>query len=189
MTVGIADGPFDAFLVGSSARHLLMTGPRSTEVIRLESAASHGETLVSPFDRPHLPAPHVHSDRPAARRSTTPSRSSRARPAIPPVAPTVRSLGDVDLVPHVARAVNEQLAAFSKLGGEHRSVVIGFVFVAGIDGFLERSGHEVTARALTTVVDGSSTACERFGVTVLDSDIAADGVKFILAAGAAGQPR
>jgi class 3 adenylate cyclase/tetratricopeptide (TPR) repeat protein len=181
MTVGIADGPFDAFLVGSSARHLLMTGPRSTEVIRLESAASHGETLVSPFIARHLPhhmclgSPGGTADGAVAVTGST---------GDPPVAPTVRALGDVDLVPHVARAVNEQLAAFSKLGGEHRSVVIGFVFVGGVDGFLERSGHEATARALTTVVDGVVAACERFGVTVLDSDIAADGVKFILAAGA-----
>ncbi len=181
MTVGIADGPFDAFLVGTHAHHLLMTGPRSTEVIRLESAASYGETLVSRAIASQLPA-HMCIGQPgdAAPDAVLVTGST----GDPPVAPTVRTLGDVDLVPHVARAVTEQLAAFSRLGGEHRSVVIGFVFVAGLDEYLARSGHEAAARALTTVVDGVVAACERFGVTVLDSDIAADGVKFILAAGA-----
>lgn len=181
MTVGIADGPFDAFLVGTEAHHLLMTGRRSTEVIRLESAAGHGETLVSASIASHL-STHMIVGPP--RGTVDGAVLVTGSTGDPPVAPTVRTLGDVDLVPHVARGVQEQLAAFSHLGGEHRSVVVGFVFVAGVDDFLERSGHEVTAHALTTVVDGVVAACERFGVTVLDSDIAADGVKFILAAGA-----
>ena len=55
MTVGIADGPFDVFLVGSEYRELLITGPRATEVIRLEASAPKGATLVAPTIAAALP--------------------------------------------------------------------------------------------------------------------------------------
>jgi class 3 adenylate cyclase len=55
MTVGIAAGPFDVFLVGSGYRELLITGPRATEVIRLEGEAAKGDTLVDPLIAEHLP--------------------------------------------------------------------------------------------------------------------------------------
>ncbi|MEM9203931.1 MAG: adenylate/guanylate cyclase domain-containing protein, partial [Actinomycetota bacterium] len=47
MTVGAHTGVFDAFLVGSGYRELIVTGAEATHVIALEGAAEKGETLVS----------------------------------------------------------------------------------------------------------------------------------------------
>ena len=55
MTVGAAAGPFDVFLVGSDYRELLITGPRASEVIRLEGEAAKGDTLVDPLIAAALP--------------------------------------------------------------------------------------------------------------------------------------
>src|SRR6056297_1368295 len=55
MTVGAAAGPFDVFLVGSGYRELLITGPRATEVIRLEGEAAKGDTLVDAMIAERLP--------------------------------------------------------------------------------------------------------------------------------------
>ena len=58
MTVGAAAGPFDVFLVGSGYRELLITGPRATEVIRLEGEAAKGDALVDPLIASHLHRRH-----------------------------------------------------------------------------------------------------------------------------------
>ena len=85
-------------------------------------------------------------------------------------------------------AVVEQLAAFSDLGGEHRLVTVGFVMVVGIAEQLDRLGPMGVAQALGHLVDEVVAACGDFGVTVLHTDIAGDGIKFVLCAGAPVSP-
>ena len=63
MTVGVAAGPFDVFVVGSGYRELLISGRRASEVIRLEAAAEQGETLVSPSIAAALPASMLLAER------------------------------------------------------------------------------------------------------------------------------
>ncbi len=181
MTVGVADGPFDAFMVGSTYRELLVTGPNASEVIRLEAAAPKGETLVSPGIAAQLPAGmcEPHESGGVLVRGSTGDK---------PTGPARRAAVDADLSPYVPRQVAAQLEAFTSLGGEHRLVTVGFVMVTGISAELERSGPAAVAAALGRVVDHVVEACGGFGVTVLHTDIAHDGIKFVLCAGAPVSP-
>ena len=85
--------------------------------------------------------------------------------------------------------VIEQLGAFSELGGEHRLVSVGFVMVGGIEAAIAEDGPDDTADALGALVDDVVAAILPYGVTALHTDIAPDGFKFVLCAGAPGQPR
>jgi class 3 adenylate cyclase/tetratricopeptide (TPR) repeat protein len=181
MTVGIAAGPFDVFLVGSGYRELLITGPRATEVIRLEGEAAKGDTLVDPLIAEHLP-------------NDMKLREEHGGWVIigstgdEPSGPRERRLGDDDLSPYVPAAVVEQLAAFSGTGGEHRLVTVGFLMVGGVEALLEREGPDAVAGAFHRLVDDVERICATFGVTPLHTDIAPDGIKFVLCAGAPVNP-
>jgi class 3 adenylate cyclase/tetratricopeptide (TPR) repeat protein len=181
MTVGIAAGPFDVFLVGSGYRELLITGPRATEVIRLEGEAAKGDTLVDPLIADHLPDD-------MKLRTEHGGWVITGSTGDAPTGPRERDLGNDDLSPYVPAAVIEQLAAFSDLGGEHRLVTVGFVMVVGLAEQLERLGPSGVAEALGTIVDEVVAACDAYGVTVLHTDIAPDGLKFVLCAGAPVSP-
>lgn len=181
MTVGIAAGPFDVFLVGSGYRELLITGPRATEVIRLEGEADKGDTLVDPLIAAQLP------DEMKVREEHG-GWVILGSTGDKPSGPDARTLDGSDLTPYVPAAVVEQLAAFSDLGGEHRLVTVGFVMVVGLAEQLDRLGPAGVAEALGAVVDDVVAACDAYGVTVLHTDIAPDGLKFVLCAGAPVSP-
>jgi predicted ATPase/class 3 adenylate cyclase len=181
MTVGIAAGPFDVFLVGSGYRELLITGPRATEVIRLEGEAAKGDTLVDPLIADHLPDDMKLREEHGGWVITGSTGDE-------PSGPRERHLGNDDLSPYVPAAVVEQLAAFSDLGGEHRLVTVGFVMVVGLAEQLDRLGPSGVAEALGAIVDDVVAACDSYGVTVLHTDIAPDGLKFVLCAGAPVSP-
>ncbi len=181
MTVGAAAGPFDVFLVGSGYRELLdhrAPCERGDPPRRRSGEGRH---------------PRRHADRrAAARRHEAPGgarrlgdhrldrrraeRAGRARPSWSGSAP------------YVPAAVVEQLSAFADLGGEHRLVTVGFAMVVGLAEQLDRLGPDGVAEALGAMVDDVVAACDAFGVTVLHTDIAPDGLKFVLCAGAPVSP-
>ncbi len=181
MTVGAAAGPFDVFLVGSDYRELLVSGPRATEVIRFEGEAAKGDTLVDPVIAALLPDAMKLREEHGGWVVTGSSGDE-------PTGPTSRDHGQADLTPYVPAAVVEQLEAFSELGGEHRLVTVGFTMVVGVAEQLDRLGPKGVAEALGTLVDDVVAACGAFGVTVLHTDIAPDGTKFVLCAGAPVSP-
>lgn len=181
MTVGVAEGPFDVYLVGSGYRELLVTGARATEVIRLEGEAGKGDTLVSRALAALLPA--------AMRvREESGGVVVTGRTSDPPSGPAARPPDDADLAPFVPAAVRQQLAGFTGLGGEHRLVTVGFLMVVGVDAVHDDRGVAGVADAFHDLVDDVIEACATFGVTVLHTDIAPDGVKFVLCAGAPVTP-
>ena len=181
MTVGAAAGPFDVFLVGSGYRELLVTGPRATEVIRLEGEAAKGDTLIDPSIADLLPDSMKLREEHGGWVITGSTGDD-------PTGPSARDHGDADLSPYVPAAVTEQLAAFAELGGEHRLVTVGFTMVVGIAEQLARIGPAGVAEALGVLVDDVVDACDTYGVTVLHTDIAPDGIKFVLCAGAPVSP-
>lgn len=177
MTVGVAGGPFDVFLVGSGYRELLITGPRATEVIRLEGEAAKGDTLIEAALAELLP-PDMIVRAESGGMVVTGSTGDAALGAVDRVG------HDADLSPYVPRQVVEQLSAFEELGGEHRLVTVGFLMVTGVGELLVERRTRATAGALHDLVDFVVEACTTFGVTVLHTDIAPDGVKFVMCAGA-----
>ena len=138
MTVGVAEGPFDVFLVGSAERELLVCGAAASEVIRLESSAEAGETLAAPA---------------IAQALNTREHNGATVIWDHPTTPPPRSIDDQDLSAFVPPTVAEQLGAFSDVGGEHRLVAIGFVSVGGIDQAIATSGGQQVADDLGSLLD------------------------------------
>jgi len=170
MTVGVDVGPFDAFLVGSQHRELLISGAAASRVIELEGRAAKGGTLMG-------------SDLASALAATLADVDGGGL-ITGKYSPTKRPVGSGTLDAYVPRAVAQQLAAFREAGGEHRIASIGFVMVSGVHELLDKSGGQVVAGHLGEVIDHTVDACRRFGASLLHSDIANDGAKLVIAAGA-----
>ena len=177
MSIGAAEGPFHCFLAGSSHRELLLTGPKASHTIELESRAGSGETLVSRAIADTLP-PDLIVDR-----DNGDGRLSGIYPE-PETGPSLRTVEAADLKGLVPTAVAEHFDGFAELGGEHRVATIGFLSATGVDRFLETDGPQRAAEALGHLIDEIHAAGERYGATPLHSDLMPDGVKIALCAGA-----
>lgn len=176
MTVGVAEGPFDTFLAGSGRRELLIIGGNADRVIQLESDAEKGETLVSPAIAEHFdPGDTVggHHGGRVLRPDVVVAGRARHERAIP----------EQPLDDYVPGPVAAQLDAFAELGGEHRFATVGFLMVTGV-AELMAADPQHAAREVGRVIDRVVAAGERFGVAPLETDIADDGFKFVLSAGA-----
>ncbi len=175
MTVGIAAGPFDMFLVGESTRELLVMGRNATRTIELESAAEHGETVVDDATAAACGA------------ATGEARASGVvlleSPDAPPVGPVPRDHLPDDLHAFIPESITSQLAAVRGFGGEHRLASIVFAMLTGTDERIA-ADPDAVARDLHDLSIRLHAAADDAGVTVIDTDIAADGAKYLLAAGA-----
>ena len=177
MSVGIHSGALDFFLVGSGHRELVVAGPAATEVAHMEKVADAGEIVVSAATAALLDPTHL-----GATKAT-----GRLVAGIPAAAPRPRTTPDPRPLPDLRLAIPAALRDHLEGGlteNEHRRVATGFVLFSGIDGVLARGGPDDLATEVARVVDAASDAAERFGVTLLGTDIAVDGGKVIVAAGA-----
>jgi class 3 adenylate cyclase/tetratricopeptide (TPR) repeat protein len=181
MTVGASHGPFDVFLAGTDYRELLIIGPAASQVIHLEGEADKGETLVSDEIAATVPASML------GRRHAG-GVALLGNPPDSPSVPEVRQHGSARMEAFVPPQVLEQLSAFTELGGEHRLVSVGFVMVGGVEAALHAAGPDGTATVLGALVDDVIAATLPYGVTALHTDIAPDGFKFVLCAGAPVNP-
>ena len=87
----------------------------------------------------------------------------------------------------IARCLSPAIRAHVLSGGvtsEHRAVTIAFIRYEGIDALIGRSGPHAAGEALHHLVSVVETATEQQEVTLLASDVDADGGKLILTAGA-----
>jgi class 3 adenylate cyclase/tetratricopeptide (TPR) repeat protein len=175
MSVGAHTGAFHFFLVGDSHRELIVAGPAASETVAMEGAASAGQILLSPALAAALP------------------KANRGRPVGPGFllrgsAPEVeRSQASVvstgiDLTPLIPRALRETVS--EEVEPEHRSVTIAFVHYTGFDGIVTGEGLEQAADALDELVRSTQSAVDSRDVAFLATDIAPDGGKIILTAGA-----
>ncbi len=174
MTVGAATGPFDAYLVGTEHRELLLLGPNASKVIHLEGTAAKGQTLV---DDTVAEALRGHADIEPADDGWTAAGQTDLEPVTPP------SIANADLAALIPVAVASHFAGFADLGGEHRLVTTGFLSVGGLDQS-SIDDPAAAAESLGELVDAVARITREHGVTVLHSDVAPDGAKFVLCAGA-----
>lgn len=181
MTVGASHGPFDVFMAGTGYRELLIIGEAASNVIFLEGEADKGETLISPEIAEHVPSSLLG-------RSHAGGLALAGEPFDQPSGPSARPWVAADMTAFVPPAVVEQLSAFAELGGEHRIVSVGFVLVAGIAAEIERVGPDGAAETLSKLIDDIMAATSAYGVTALHTDIADDGFKVVLCAGAPLNP-
>lgn len=132
MTVGAGSGPFDVVLAGNDRRELLVLGDAADEVLRLESDAAAGETLVDATIAAALPSFAVTGEH---------DGGFVLEPDLPIAAVTSAhgAPSATDLTALVPAPVVEQLDAFAELGGEHRFATVGFLEVRGVG---ERLRHD-----------------------------------------------
>ncbi len=181
ISVGIAEGPFDLFLVGNSeAKDLLIAGPAADAVVALESAAESGETVVSAATATAVGA-------------STDSVASRGDGFVLSeddvnvgdlMAPADRDTHPLEIVrPYVRSAVEAQVRVDQPLGGEHRLAAVGFVAVAGVSDRLTQGNIGAVTADLSRLFETVVNICDRTGVHLLETDIHPGGIKFLLAAG------
>jgi class 3 adenylate cyclase/tetratricopeptide (TPR) repeat protein len=178
MSVGVHSGPFAMFLVGSSHRELLIGGAGTTSVVEMEGLASAGQILLTRETAALLPRNCIGAELgPGVLLARAPVHSEWSAFEDPVIA--------------ADEAVSACLPAIVRphlLGGhavpEHRTASIAFLTFMGLDGLIAREGSEAAADQVDQVVRVVQEACDRCEVCFLDSDIAADGAKIRLSAGA-----
>lgn len=175
MSVGAHTGRFHFFLVGDSHRELIVAGPAASELVAMEAAASAGQILLSPALAEALP------------------KRNRGRPLGPGVllsrdveaerSDVVIASSDVDLTPFIPKALRGTLLE-GGMEPEHRPVTVAFIHFSGFDELVNHSGPEVAATALDELVRTVQHAVDARGVAFLATDVAGDGGKIIVTAGA-----
>lgn len=176
MSIGVNSGRFHFFLVGKSHRELIITGPAATETVRMESAATAGEILLSPTTATLL------ADR-ILGEAKGPGRLLRSAPSGLSLEGSAMDLPDTvpDLLPYIPVGLRESILAGTE--PEHRSATIAFIHFDGTDALIEGEGPEAAAVALEELVCDVQEAVDTQGVCFLASDADADGGKLILTAG------
>jgi class 3 adenylate cyclase/tetratricopeptide (TPR) repeat protein len=185
MSVGVHSGRFWTAAVGTPETRLqyIVFGTASGELADLEAAADSGEVLISDatcdlisgrvrtLDQPlgHLaieviePAPPPAAwDRPPA----TATLAERIAPYVPP--PSLDAI---------------RRGADARAEGEHRSVVVEFIHLRGINELVEESASEALD-ALQQYVSALTTELAHFGGFLASTDLDRSGVKLIVLFGA-----
>ncbi len=177
MSVGIHAGSFHFFLVGERHLELLVTGPGATATARMEALAEAGEIVVSPALADHL-APGMLG-------------ASKQDGFLIASAPRVSPSPESEIAKPAGATAGRCLAAelrthllASPVESEHRQVAVAFLEFKGVDGALASQGDEVVAGQLDEMLSTIQESCSSHGVTFWETDIAEDGGKVMLVAGA-----
>lgn len=177
MSVGVHSGDVHLFLVGSSHRELIVTGPSVTRTVEMESAASAGEIRISAETASAIPREYL---------AEAPSGSwllvkAPSAPEQRKEAPTFRELAAAER--YVPAAIRARLASASAPESEHRRAVVCFIHYEGVDALLDEDGLGAVQSALGELVETVQQATDEYGLCFLASDIDRDGGKLILTAG------
>ena len=178
MSVGVHSGSFNFFLVGSSQRELVITGPAATETVAMEGTAEAGEIVASAAAAAALPRAVIGA----------PKGSGfllRKEPAVAALAraPAERIPDPEALVACIPIATREQVLA-GLHEPEHKRVTVAFIHFDGTDHLIAERGAEACAKALDDLVSAVQSAADHHGICVLGTDVDKDGGKIILTAGA-----
>jgi class 3 adenylate cyclase len=176
MHVGIHSDTFDFFLVGSSHRELLLTGPGVTRTVEMEAGAEAGEILVSDETAATLPDRIFGEEKEGGRLLKAPAGAGGELEPLPP-------LDGLDLAGCVPAPLRQQLAD-GQAEPEHRQASVAFIHFGGVDDLLAEHGSDELLDALDELVSTAQRIADEHGVTFLESDIDSDGGKLILVAGA-----
>jgi class 3 adenylate cyclase/tetratricopeptide (TPR) repeat protein len=175
MSIGVHTGTFTFHFLGQWHRELLITGDAATATAKLESAAAAGQILISPATAELVPSgwlgapqgPGILLGRPPIRRVVD------LRDEAPPQAAS-------GLIPEL---VLDHLVSGGG-SGEHRQVTIAFLEFSGLAALRDTQGADAVTDALRQLVEVTQEACHRYTVSFHETDIATDGGKIMLVAGA-----
>jgi len=179
MATGIYSGECQFYLVGSTHRELIVTGPAATETVKLESAAEAGEILVSPGTAAALDSAWLIGEREGGRLVRLPADL----PERPPPEPEDGRVDPALLEQFVPAPLRAHLALEAG-EGEHRQVAAAFVKFSGTDDLLAREGPEAVLEQLEALGELVGDTVADLGITWLESDVDVGGGKLYLVAGA-----
>ncbi|HRK45180.1 MAG TPA: AAA family ATPase, partial [Nocardioides sp.] len=74
--------------------------------------------------------------------------------------------------------------AEGRVDSEHRTATVAFVQYSGLDEIIDQSGGDAAARVLEALIAGTQEALDARGICFQSADLAVDGGKFYLSAGA-----
>lgn len=181
MSIGVHTGSVDLLLPHTPTRELLVVGPAATAVTTMEKHAERGQVVVSAAtaaalrDEAGIVCRHpIGSGLLLEDDVEVLDRLATVRPVEP---------GSVDL----SRAMEPSLAAHvidGPVAPEHRRIAVGFVRFSGVDGLFEREGRDGVLEALRTLLARTQAAVAAHEVTLLSTDVDADGGKLIVVSGA-----
>ena len=178
MSVGVHSGAYETFVVGGSHRELVIGGPAATAVVHMEEAACAGQILISADTAERLPRGCVSHECGPGWLLVRPPEPCEWRPPTGLPTPT-----EEVIAAFLPAAVRVDLLSGSAVP-QHRTATIAFLQFGGLDRVLAAEGPESSARQLDELVRLVQDAAERYEVCFLDTDIAADGGKIRLSAGA-----
>jgi class 3 adenylate cyclase/tetratricopeptide (TPR) repeat protein len=159
-SIGLHTGEYLAVSVPVGDRlDVTLCGPAMTQLARLEQAAESEQVLMSSSAAHELPSAWWGA------RTSDGIVLDRRRARGPASAPT---------------AADDDAATGH---GEHRVASVGFLMVPGLDALFQSSGPEAVALHIRDVADLVARVAGAHAVTVLDTDVGVDCVKFFLAAG------
>ncbi len=181
MSVGVHSGVFDFFLVGDAHRELFIAGPAMTDAVAMEAAASAGQILLSHRTVEELPSHCVGADLGLGR--------LLARAPVWEDSPTSAS------APATVTVTNEEIAGcfsaelrryviYQRVAPEHRDATVAFVRFGAFDDLVHEEGARRAGQRLDSLVRLAQAAASRYEVCLLGSDVAEDGGKLLLSAGA-----
>jgi class 3 adenylate cyclase/tetratricopeptide (TPR) repeat protein len=178
MSVGVHSGAYETFLVGGSHREFLLAGPAASTAVAMEGEASAGQILLSADTARLLPRSCLGSPcGPGVLLARSPSRQAPTGYVEPLTLPE-----DV-----VVECLSTSLRAHVRGGPvapEHRTATATFIQFGTLDARIEERGSGAAAGELDELVRVVQDAADRYEVCFLGSDVAADGGKLLLSAGA-----
>ena len=184
MSVGVHSGSLEFLLVGGRHLELIVTGPAATAIAQMEKIAKAGQIVVSPDTahalqqagerRPEIPHEHGFLLR------------SRPRAELMQAPLLEVDYSDIDLGITMCAPLRDHILS-GATDHEHRRVAVGFVKFSGADELLAREGSQALINGVSRIVSAVQDAAAANEVTVLGSDLYADGGKFLLIAGAPRQ--
>lgn len=170
MSVGVHAGRQQLVVCGDEHLELFTVGDGATRTVETEAIAEAGQVLVSAATARRLGLDHV-GDAPVQ------VRHQRAAPS-PPRRRQVRSDPEAFLPARLRRRLARGLDEH-----EHRRASIGFVHLGNVDDLLRRRGLDGLLGPLQEVTSTVQRVLDEYGVLLTCTDIGADGVKFMVAAG------
>ena len=126
MHAGLHSGRFQFFLVGSSHRELLITGPAASRTVEMEAVSKAGEILLSAEAAAFLGDDELSEEHDSG-------RLLRAAPSVRGTVEPLPAVEGVALEVAVPAPLRAQLLEVGPLEGEHRSAAIAFVRFSGTD--------------------------------------------------------
>lgn len=175
MTVGVHTGDFDFFLVGRSHRQLVLGGAAATELVRLEGTAERGQILVSAGTVASLPQRNLGA------------RHALGRMLVGHIDTTTEQVEflrvPLDMDGFVAAGLRDAVSR-GRVDSEHRTATVAFVEYTGLDELIDRAGVDEAGHRLDELMVATQAAIDQRGVCFQSADLAVDGGKFYLSAGA-----